>query len=55
MPTINSKKRGRPTNIQRMQRIVKELHEEQFDEDTAPADIGDIIELLQLIVNLTEI
>jgi hypothetical protein len=44
-------KRGRPSDIERMKRMISEIHDEQFDEDTAPADIGDIIELLKLMID----
>ena len=50
-PVINrSKKPGRPpsqkTRIKRLQDKARNLMQEQFNEDTPPADIGELIELI---------
>jgi len=43
--------RGKHKRLERIKELADEIFEEQFDEDTAPADIGDVIELLCLVVD----
>ena len=43
--------RGKYKRLERIEELAENIFEEQFDEDTAPADIGDVIELLCLVVD----
>jgi len=43
--------RGKHKRLDRIVELADEIFEEQFNEDTAPADIGDVIELLCLVVD----
>lgn len=43
--------RGKHKRLERISELVEEIFDDQFDEDTAPADIGDVIELLCLVVD----
>lgn len=43
--------RGKHKRLERISKLVEEIFEDQFDEDTAPADIGNVIELLCLVVD----
>ena len=43
--------RGKYKRMSRIIDLSETLHREQFDEDSAPADIGDVIELLCLVVD----
>lgn len=43
--------RGKYKRLERIVELSEEIFEDQFDEDTAPADMGDVIELLCLVVD----
>ena len=43
--------RGKYKRMERIAELADLVFEDQFDEDTAPADIGDVIELLCLVVD----
>lgn len=43
--------RGKYKRLERIRELADIIFEDQFDEDTAPADIGDVIELLCLVVD----
>jgi len=43
--------RGKYKRLERIMQLADEIFEDQFNEDTAPADIGDVIELLCLVVD----
>ena len=45
------KVRGKYKRMERIRELSDSIFKDQFDEDTAPADIGDIIELLCLVVD----
>jgi len=45
------KVRGKYKRMERIAELSEIIFEEQFDEDTAPADQGDVIELLCLVVD----
>lgn len=51
MVTKRSRVRGKHKRLERISELAEEIFEDQFNEDTAPADIGDIIELLCLVVD----
>lgn len=46
-----AKVRGKYKRLERIRELADIIFEDQFDEDTAPADIGDVIELLCLVVD----
>jgi hypothetical protein len=48
------KRRRMPRTIGGLKKLAREIYVQQFDEDTAPADIGDVIELLYSIVDYLE-
>lgn len=55
---INVKKKGPavskkiyPITMKKLQQVMDEMYNEQFDEDTVPVDIGDVVKLLYLIVD----
>ena len=43
--------RGKYKRMERITELSDQIFDDQFDEDTAPADIGDVIELLCLVVD----
>jgi len=43
--------RGKYMRLDRIVKLAEEIFKDQFDEDTAPADVGDVIELLCLVVD----
>lgn len=43
--------RGKFKRLDRIKELAEEIFEDQFNEDTAPADIGDVIELICLLVD----
>ena len=51
MVTRRKRVRGKYKRLERITELAEEIFEDQFDEDTAPADIGDVIELLCLVVD----
>lgn len=51
MATKRTRVQGKYKRLERMMLLADEIFEDQFDEDTAPADIGDVIELLCLVVD----
>ena len=42
---------GKYKRMARITELSDQIFEQQFDEETAPADIGDVIELLCLVVD----
>jgi hypothetical protein len=51
MVTKRKRVRGKYKRLERITELAEEIFEDQFNEDTAPADIGDVIELLCLVVD----
>ena len=51
MATKRKKVRGKYKRLERISELAEGIFEDQFNEDTAPADIGDVIELLCLVVD----
>jgi hypothetical protein len=51
MVTKRKRVRGKYKRLERITKLAEEIFEDQFDEDTVPADIGDVIELLCLVVD----
>lgn len=51
MVAKRKKVRGKYKRLERIRELSEEIFEDQFNEDTAPADIGDVIELLCLLVD----
>lgn len=51
MAIKRTKVRGKYKRLEKISKLANEIFEEQFNEDTAPADIGDIIKLLCLVVD----
>jgi len=43
--------RGKYKRCDRIAELAEKLFEEHFDEDSAPADLGDVIELLCLMAD----
>ena len=46
-----TKVRGKYKRLERIRELAENIFEDQFNEDTAPADIGDVIELICLVVD----
>ena len=51
MAMKREKVRGKYKRMERIRDLAECIFKDQFDEDTAPADIGDVIELLCLVVD----
>lgn len=43
--------RGKYKRMERIYSLAEQIFEDQFDEDTPPADTGDVVELLCLVVD----
>lgn len=43
--------RGKYKRAERITELAEKLYDEHFDEDSAPADLGDVIELICLMAD----
>lgn len=43
--------RGKHKRMERIAELAEEIYEDQFNEDTPPADMGDVVELICLIAD----
>lgn len=49
MAEVKKRKKSAKTLLKEIEKTSKALYEEQFDEDTVPVDMGDVVRLLCVI------